>query len=73
MTQGLLAAMVAEASPRDLHGSAFGFFNLVCGIAMLVASALAGWLWDQWGPAATFGAGAVLAALAAAALMVRRT
>jgi MFS family permease len=73
MTQGLLAAMVAEASPRDLHGSAFGFFNLVSGIAMLVASALAGWLWDQWGPAATFGAGAVLAALAAAALMVRRT
>jgi MFS family permease len=73
MTQGLLSAMVAEASPPDLHGSAFGFFNLMSGIAVLVASALAGWLWDQWGPAATFQAGAVLAALAAGALAVRRT
>jgi MFS family permease len=73
MTQGLLSAMVAEASPMDLHGSAFGFFNLVSGIAMLIASALAGWLWDQWGPAATFVAGAVLAALAGGALAIRRT
>jgi MFS family permease len=72
MTQGLLSAMVAEASPPDLHGSAFGFFNLVSGIAMLMASALAGWLWDQWGPAATFEAGAVLAALAVGALAIRR-
>jgi MFS family permease len=73
MTQGLLAAMVAEASPPDLHGSAFGFFNLVSGVAMLVASGLAGWLWDQWGPPATFLAGGLLAALAAAALAIRRT
>jgi MFS family permease len=73
MTQGLLAAMVAETAPADLHGSAFGFFNLVSGVAVLVASALAGWLWDQWGPTATFLAGAVLAALAAAALAIRRS
>jgi MFS family permease len=72
LTQGLLSAMVAETAPADLHGSAFGFFNLVSGVAMLVASALAGFLWDQWGPGATFLAGALLAALAAAALLVRR-
>lgn len=58
MTQGLLATMVADTAPTDLRGTAYGFFNLVSGLAMLVASVLAGWLWDQWGAASTFLAGA---------------
>ncbi len=60
MTQGLLATLVAEAAPADLRGTAFGFFNLMSGLALLVASGLAGLLWDVQGPAATFAAGAVL-------------
>lgn len=64
MTQGLLATMVANVSPPDLRGTAFGFFNLVSGIAMLVASLVAGLLWDQLGAAFTFYAGAVFCALA---------
>jgi MFS family permease len=64
LTQGLLAALVAGAAPADLRGTAFGVFNLVCGIALLIASALAGWLWDAYGPAFTFGAGAAFTALA---------
>ena len=70
MTQGLLATMVAQAAPADLRGTAFGFFNLVSGAALLVASGLAGWLWDSWGAPATFVAGAGLAAAALAALVV---
>ncbi len=62
LTQGLLAAMVAHAAPVALRGTAFGVFNLVSGIAMLVASALAGALWHYVGPAATFWGGAALAA-----------
>ena len=58
VTQGLLATMVADTAPADLRGTAYGFFNLVSGLAMLVASVLAGWLWDQWGAASTFLAGA---------------
>ena len=58
MTQGLLATMVADTAPADLRGTAYGFFNLVSGLAMLLASVLAGWLWDQWGAASTFLAGA---------------
>lgn len=58
MTQGLLAAMVAASAPAELRGSAFGFFNLVCGLAMLLASLLAGLLWDTLGAACTFYAGA---------------
>lgn len=57
MTQGLLATMVADTAPENLRGTAYGFFNLVCGVAMLVASGLAGWLWDQWGAPLTFLAG----------------
>jgi MFS family permease len=68
MTQGLLATMVAETAPADLRGTAFGFFNLVSGLALLVASTLAGVLWDQLGAPATFAAGLVFS-LAALALL----
>jgi predicted MFS family arabinose efflux permease len=64
LTQGVLAALVAETAPADLRGTAFGLFNLVSGIALLIASALAGWLWDVFGPPQTFYAGAGFAALA---------
>jgi len=64
MTQGLLATMVAAVAPAQLRGTAFGFFNLASGIAMLVASVLAGLLWDTLGAAATFYAGAVFSTLA---------
>ena len=72
MTQGLLATMVAGAAPAHLRGTAFGLFNLVSGIAMLIASVLAGLLWDQLGAAVTFYAGAAFSILALALLMLRR-
>lgn len=59
MTQGLLATMVADTAPADLRGTAYGFFNLMSGLAMLVASGFAGWLWDAFGASATFYGGAV--------------
>jgi MFS family permease len=63
MTQGLLAAMVADTAPADLRGTAYGFFNLLSGIAMLAASVIAGLLWDRLGSAVTFYAGAGFAAV----------
>ena len=72
MTQGLLAAMVADTAPADLRGTAYGFFNLMSGLAMLAASVVAGLLWQYWGPAWTFGAGARFSAVAMAALLWRR-
>jgi MFS family permease len=68
LTQGLLSALVADAAPDELRGTAFGMFNLVSGIAMLVASVVAGALWDIAGPAGTFLAGAAFTAIALAAL-----
>ena len=71
MTQGLLATMVADTAPPDLRGTAFGFFNLVSGIAMLIASAVAGLLWDQMGASSTFYAGATFCGLALLGLLRR--
>ena len=71
ITQGLLATMVAGAAPEDLRGTAFGFFNLVSGISMLIASAVAGLLWDSFGASFTFYAGAIFAALALMGLFLR--
>lgn len=68
LTQGLLAALVAGAVPAELRGTAYGVFNLVIGLALLLASAIAGGLWQGLGAEATFLAGALLAALAAAGL-----
>jgi MFS family permease len=58
LTQGLLATMVAQSAPPELKGTAFGFFNLMSGLAMLVASVVAGELWDRFGASTTFYAGA---------------
>jgi MFS family permease len=68
LTQGLLAALVAAAAPPQLRGTAFGVFAVASGGALLVASALAGYLWQSIGPSATFLAGAAFAAIAGAAL-----
>ncbi|KHK59266.1 MFS transporter [Burkholderia sp. A9] len=59
-TQGILAAMVSETSPATLRGTAFGVFNLVSGLCMLLASSIAGALWTRFGASTTFLAGAAL-------------
>ena len=71
MTQGLLASMIAHAAPADLRGTAYGFFNLVSGLAMLAASLIAGLLWDSFGATATFHAGAIFCGLALAGLIAQ--
>lgn len=69
MTQGLLAAMVANAVPEDLRGTGFGVFNLASGLSMLAASLLAGWAWDQFGAPATFWLGGIFASVCVVSLV----
>jgi MFS family permease len=64
--------MVADTAPPALRGTAFGFFNLASGLVMLLASALAGLLWDQLGAEATFYAGAVFSGAALVLLVLRK-
>ncbi|RKE25247.1 putative MFS family arabinose efflux permease [Paraburkholderia sp. BL23I1N1] len=70
LTQGLLATMVAHSAPPELKGTAFGFFNLMSGVAMLVASVVAGELWDKFGASATFYAGVGFCLLTLVALAI---
>lgn len=65
LTQGLFSKLVADTAPAELRGSAFGAFNLVTGIFVLLASTIAGALWNSLGPSATFYAGSAFAAAAA--------
>jgi MFS family permease len=72
LTQGLLASLVADTSPATLRGTAFGVFNLLTGLATLVASVVAGALWDRVGPAGTFLAGALFTGIALLTLVPLR-
>lgn len=63
-TQGILPAMVADVTPPELKGTVFGLFNLASGLFMLLASVIAGGLWDRYGAAITFCAGATLSLVA---------
>jgi MFS family permease len=73
LTQGLLSALIADAAPETLRGTAFGVFHFVSGAALLAASLIAGWLWDSYGPAWTFYAGAAFTALALLGLLLVRS
>ena len=71
-TQGLLATMVADAAPTELRGTAFGVLNLAVGFSLLIASVVAGAIWDLYGPAATFLEGAGFATIALVGFFVLR-
>jgi len=71
-TQGLFSALVADTSAAPVRGTAFGVYGLVTGVAVLLASVLAGWLWDRYGAPVTFLAGALFSLLALAGFEILR-
>lgn len=72
LTQGMLSAMIADAAPPIQRGSAFGVYNAVTGVALLLASTVAGIVWDDFGAANTFVTGAAIAAVALVVFAMRR-
>jgi hypothetical protein len=68
---GLALDSCGRCGSRRSAGAALGVFNLMTGGALLSASALAGWLWTEFGPAATFTAGAVFAGIALLGMLSR--
>jgi len=73
LTEGLIAALTADYAAKELRGTAFGIINLARGVMALIASALAGGLWSIYGPIATFGTGAGLAALSGLLALAMRS
>ena len=71
-TQGLFSKLVADSAPEELRGTAFGVFNLVSGLSLLLASVIAGSLWEWVGPSATFIAGALFSTVAAIGIVAQR-
>jgi len=70
LTQAVLSALVADLAPADLRGTAFGVFHLMSGLAILVGSSAAGWLWDAAGAGAMFAAAAGVSLLGLLAFLV---
>lgn len=71
-SQSVLLTMVTDTAPARLRGTAYGIFNLICGIGILVSSILAGVLWDQFGSSVTFFVGAVFTLLAFVTLLLTK-
>jgi MFS family permease len=72
LTQGLLSAFIADEAPQNLRATAFGVFSFASGLALLLASLIAGLLWEQIGPSATFIAGAAFTGLGLFTLVITR-
>ena len=69
LTEGSERALVASSVPDEARGRVLGLYNLLSGVGLLVASVLAGFLWEQVSPRAALLAGGLFAAVAAAALV----
>lgn len=70
LSQGILSTLVADSAPTEVRGTAFGLFGVVTGVFVLLSSALAGILWDRFGPPATFWTGGGFAVVAMIGLLV---
>ena len=68
LTQGIFSRIIADSAPEELRATSFGAFWFVSGIAGLLASLGAGWMWDREGSSATFFTSAAVAAAALAML-----
>jgi MFS family permease len=64
-TEGAEKALVADIAPKEMLGTAYGWFNLTTGIMLLPASMIFGWLWQTISPEVAFGFSASCAILAA--------
>lgn len=71
-SQSVLSAMVTDTAPMRLRGTAYGIFNFICGIGILISSVIAGVLWDQFGSSVTFFVGAIFTLLAFASLLLTK-
>jgi MFS family permease len=66
ITQGVLRALVADASPNHLRGTAFAVFYLCSGTAVLLGNSFCGVVSEMWGLSSVFAGGAIFTALSIA-------
>jgi len=69
-TEGAEKALVADLTPSERRGAAFGWYNAVTGIGALIASVVFGELYEHLGASVAFMTGAALASAAAVLLLL---
>jgi MFS family permease len=62
--------LASDYVPQQLRASGVGWYNTIVGLSGLMASLVAGWLWDQLGHAVVFFFGAAFAVVGGIALLV---
>lgn len=65
LTEGVSKMYVSKLVPHEISGSAFGVYQTTMGVATLIASSMAGWLWSAVSPSSPFFFGSAMAILAA--------
>jgi len=73
MLQPVARAYVSNLAARNRTVTALGFYHMSVGFATLAASAVAGLLWDRFGPQAAFACGATLTGVASIMLVFLRS
>jgi MFS family permease len=68
--EGPEKALVADLTPGERRGAAFGWYNAVTGFGALIASVLFGELYEHFGASVAFTTGAALAGAAAVLLLL---
>jgi MFS family permease len=63
-------ALASDYVPQQLRASGVGWYNTIVGLSGLVASLVAGWLWDQLGHTTVFFFGAAFAVVGGIALLI---
>ncbi|MGE5592730.1 MAG: MFS transporter [Betaproteobacteria bacterium] len=70
LTEGVEKALVADIAPVPLRATTIGLHATLVGVGLLPASLLAGFLWNLFGPQATFLFGGMMGLLAAVGIWV---
>ena len=68
--EGAEKALIADLTPMERRGAAFGWYNAVTGIGALIASILFGELYEHFSATVAFMTGAALAGAAAVLLLL---
>lgn len=70
LTEGVEKAFVADLTPAESRGAAFGLYNLVIGVGAAPASLMMGLLWDRFGAVVALLTGVALSLTAVFLLMI---
>ncbi len=63
-TDGVAKSYLSQLVPHEILASAFGVYQTLLGVAALLSSTIAGWLWSYKGPSSPFYFGAFMAIIA---------